>query len=888
MPKAIFRRKESPSQSIPRSIPYPSDQMEAGSSRRRNDYSHQPQESAYRPSKNVAPRQVAPKMNSRPGILQAYSLSSLDHDEWGSSDDEDGGRSVKSLTRLTPEERRQANRRLKSLERRSRKIKGSVSTMEASTMDLSSLIANGEWKHVMRKIGSDPRSICEKHEFVLNGSKTRAYPLHHAVSQRPPMNVVDAMVAVYPDACRLPDDVFGQLPLHIACKFRASGDVLRYLMEAFPDAVRLTDTVEKRLPLHYACNNGYPNDVSMLIAAERRALTARDARGKTPVDLCQESRSPHRDVILKRIYAISKYGGNKSRRRNKEPRAPATPANEPPTSFPAESPSEITAVTSNVTKGGKAKSMLPTWARGKKTSNTTDNDFELGTQVPIPESPRMTREQIPRGGEQGKKRGSSLERLKSRAKAFDKFLNGDSRSVSIRFVDKQEGKKSAEQQADALPPMIEVVEPTKPPPASNSSDSSKNRKNKSRSREDSVPELAAAPTVRRNGRDRVNYSEPPRDESNGAISASIKTEARVVKRPSVPPDELIDEEPLAVADLSAPSVERHKKKGLSTTSDIKKLLEQEERDASTQELGYESKLLSLPFRDSPGKRSGQSDPSGVGGSQRPGQVDPSGVRASQMVQNRNRSLPILPRDPSVRAAVAKREYHNSPALSRSSLATSSDPSRSERKAAPAAVERQYDNPTNGGRVAPEDEVKHHHLQLRKAALAAECNYVHESIVVGQAKAQTSRKKISLLESQIRELQEVLAKEMKTLEIAESGIQLQEELLAEHEGKIQVVDDELRALEAGPRNSARSLVSSSDKSNVSVATSGAMGSISSSSSGGSSSSSSSSSGSSSSCSSSSSGSTSSSSSAGNSSSCTGTSSSRASSDAGTFFPSEPRR
>jgi len=110
------------------------------------------------------------------------------------------------------------------------------------------------------------------------------------------------MVAVFPDACRLRDDVFGQLPLHIACKFGASEDVLKFIVASFPDALRLTDTAHKRLPLHYSCYDGFPNAVSMLIEADRHALAARDANGKTPEDLCRESLSPLRGAILKRIH----------------------------------------------------------------------------------------------------------------------------------------------------------------------------------------------------------------------------------------------------------------------------------------------------------------------------------------------------------------------------------------------------------------------------------------------------------------------------------------------------------------------------------------------------------------------------------------------------------
>ena len=305
-----------------------------------------------------------------------------------------------------------------------------VSTMEAANINLRSLIASREWKHVMRKINSEPKSISQKQEIELCGQRTEAYPLHQVVSQRPPLNIVDAMVSVFPDACWLPDDVLGKLPLHIACQNRASGEVQRCLLIAFPDAVKLTDTVERRLPLHYACIDGYLNEVSLLIAAEKRALKAKDIHGKTPVDLCQASFSPHRDAILKRMYEIAKCEGNHSRPKEKPQQAQATLAVEEPTQtqFPFESPSNITVNASNLTKdksngkahgmlspmkSGKSKSMLPAWARGRKASKSNIQ--------PSPSRKRHSsvdtekRSNVPKGA---KKRGSSLERLRPRRNSF--------------------------------------------------------------------------------------------------------------------------------------------------------------------------------------------------------------------------------------------------------------------------------------------------------------------------------------------------------------------------------------------------------------------------------------------------------------------------------------
>ena len=234
----------------------------------------------------------------------------------------------------------------------------------------------------------------------------------------------------------------------------------------------------------------------MLIAAEKRALTAKDIHGKTPVDLCQASISPHRDSILKRMYEIAKYEGNYSRRKEKPQRAPATPANEEPMQLPFESPGEITVNASNLTKdksngkpqtiltpmkSGKSKSMLPAWARGRK-ANKSDTQ-------PSPSHERdssMDTEKRSNLPKEAKKRGSSLERLRPRRKSFP---SDDLPLLDTLEPVENDGRPS---ETRSLPPKI--IEPRSPAVASSHSSTAsgkKSRKKKKipRNREDSVPEL---------------------------------------------------------------------------------------------------------------------------------------------------------------------------------------------------------------------------------------------------------------------------------------------------------------------------------------------------------------------------------------------------------------
>lgn len=94
----------------------------------------------------------------------------------------------------------------------------------------------------------------------------------------------------------------------------------------------------------------------MLIAAGKRALTCKDASGKTPVDWVKESTSPHKAQVIKRILKVAKDDIKNSKRREaKVQQAPDTPLQPHPLdeSMLAESLSELsdtTQVASNVRK----------------------------------------------------------------------------------------------------------------------------------------------------------------------------------------------------------------------------------------------------------------------------------------------------------------------------------------------------------------------------------------------------------------------------------------------------------------------------------------------------------------------------------------------------------
>lgn len=74
----------------------------------------------------------------------------------------------------------------------------------------------------------------------------RMLPLHASLLFGGPIEVVRALVKVYPAACRMQDDQ-GMLPLHLAFRFGASEEIAILLLDAYPEAIEQVDH-KGRLP----------------------------------------------------------------------------------------------------------------------------------------------------------------------------------------------------------------------------------------------------------------------------------------------------------------------------------------------------------------------------------------------------------------------------------------------------------------------------------------------------------------------------------------------------------------------------------------------------------------------------------------------------------------
>lgn len=83
--------------------------------------------------------------------------------------------------------------------------------------------------------------------------KKGATLLHSACAQNSPLDVVQMLVKLWPDAVKVKTN-YGDLPLHIACESNKSMEVIQFLVETWPDAVK-EKTACDNLPLHVACQS---------------------------------------------------------------------------------------------------------------------------------------------------------------------------------------------------------------------------------------------------------------------------------------------------------------------------------------------------------------------------------------------------------------------------------------------------------------------------------------------------------------------------------------------------------------------------------------------------------------------------------------------------------
>jgi hypothetical protein len=117
-------------------------------------------------------------------------------------------------------------------------------------------------------------------------------PLHQACAVAGvDLNVIYALVEVYPSAVQMAESSYQRLPLHCACRTAADPLVVKALLEAERTQLKqrtswscLQPDLLQRLPLHYALSNGaHPETIRLLLQANPQAAAGVDRRGWTPL-----------------------------------------------------------------------------------------------------------------------------------------------------------------------------------------------------------------------------------------------------------------------------------------------------------------------------------------------------------------------------------------------------------------------------------------------------------------------------------------------------------------------------------------------------------------------------------------------------------------------------
>lgn len=157
-----------------------------------------------------------------------------------------------------------------------------------NTTKLNDLIASESWLAAAAHCRTNPKQAKKwsSHPGFFDGRhKSRLLPIHLAAALAPPIEVVDALVTVYPKGTMAPESHFGRVAAHIACMKHASADVVRTLLLCYPRAARVQDYLG-RLPLHYACSNGASLEVvEVLLKTCKEAAKCRDVDGWLPVQI---------------------------------------------------------------------------------------------------------------------------------------------------------------------------------------------------------------------------------------------------------------------------------------------------------------------------------------------------------------------------------------------------------------------------------------------------------------------------------------------------------------------------------------------------------------------------------------------------------------------------
>jgi len=168
-------------------------------------------------------------------------------------------------------------------------------------LGLSTLIKNQNWNSVLRRVEQNPHEAGETLQAMTRGgfiSMQGLTPLHYACERRPPLEVVEALIAAWPEAVTTRLQPGGALPLHVACTWNGSLNAIVALTNAEPAACRIPDDLGN-IPLHCAAFSGAEAPVvEALLKTYPKSVLARNHQGSLASDIVKRLRHDNRKGVM--------------------------------------------------------------------------------------------------------------------------------------------------------------------------------------------------------------------------------------------------------------------------------------------------------------------------------------------------------------------------------------------------------------------------------------------------------------------------------------------------------------------------------------------------------------------------------------------------------------
>ena len=162
---------------------------------------------------------------------------------------------------------------------------------------LLNMLQNRDWETFQLVILKKPLAFQALHDLLLCSEEHHGVTfLHAAVRNSPPIEIIDQIIKICPDAPRA-CDCLNRTPLHVAVGVGASIDLINYLMKSYPEACTIQDE-DGRTPLHFECDSesvlfegdqggrGPPSFevVQTLLSGSIKAASMEDEDGTSPIE----------------------------------------------------------------------------------------------------------------------------------------------------------------------------------------------------------------------------------------------------------------------------------------------------------------------------------------------------------------------------------------------------------------------------------------------------------------------------------------------------------------------------------------------------------------------------------------------------------------------------